>query len=139
MREAAHLMNFRLKVIPTLQAISLTLAVFLATLSIFMMLVDGVAVVFAYASLPFALLAFSQKNIKVLKVYGLLVFASLVVFAYMAFSYRGNESTITSEVPNYDLFEKCSNEMFRSKEDLSMQLTKEDEEIMTECLKNESG
>ncbi len=54
----------------------------LATFSAFLIVVDGVAIIFTYISLIFALLSMSVKNIKLLKIYGVIFVVSHIVLAW---------------------------------------------------------
>ena len=128
-------MHSRLKIIPILQTISAVISLLLVCLATFLSFVDGVALMFSYISLPFALLAYSRANIKLIKLFGVLFIISHIPFAIMAYNSSNTEQITTSEMPNFKLFEKCSNEMFRNKDNLEQPLTQLDHKRMAECMK----
>ncbi len=54
----------------------------LATFSAFLIIVDGVAIIFTYISLIFALFSMSVSNIKILKIYGAIFVVSHIVLVW---------------------------------------------------------
>jgi len=65
-----------------LKFVSGVIAVLLATFSVFLIVVDGVAIIFTYISLIFALFSMSVKNIKILKIYGVIFVVSHIILAW---------------------------------------------------------
>jgi len=65
-----------------LKFISGVVAVLVVTFSAFLIIVDGVAIIFTYISLIFAAFSISASNIKILKIYGVIFAVSHIVLAW---------------------------------------------------------
>lgn len=130
-------MNNRSKIIPILQTVSAVVSILLVCIATFLSFASVVAFLYSYIALPFALLAYNQANIKLIKLFGALFIASHIPFAVAAYNSSNTEQTTTSKIPNFKLFEKCSNEMFINKDNLEQPLTELDHARMTECMEQE--
>jgi hypothetical protein len=100
-----------------------------------MTLVDGIAIMFSWVSLLFALLGYNSKNIWLLKLYGVMFFIPHILIVLSIYINRDNGHAGTSKTPSFSLFEKCSNEMLHSKNNLSQQLSEDDHHLFEQCLK----
>jgi len=65
-----------------LKLISGIIAVLAVTFSAFLIIVDGVAIIFTYISLIFAAFSISASNIRILKIYGVIFVASHIVLVW---------------------------------------------------------
>ena len=65
-----------------LQLISGVMAVLLVMSSAFLIIVDGVAIIFTYVSLILAVCSMNKSNIKVLKIYGVIFLVSHIILAW---------------------------------------------------------
>jgi len=70
--------NFMVK----LQFISGVMAVLLVMSSAFLIIVDGVAIIFTYVSLILAVCSVNKNNIKLLKIYGVIFVVSHIILAW---------------------------------------------------------
>ncbi len=123
--------------ITQLQTVLIAIAISLLIVSIVMMFVDGVAILIAYISLPFALLALNKKNTKPLACYAALFFIPHALWAWMFFSHgKGKQNNSNEAWPDFSLFESCSHDMFQNKADLEQSLTPSDLKRFEECLAN---
>lgn len=111
------------------------IALILVVFSVLLLVVDGVAIVFTYASLVFALLSIGEKSKRILKVYGVLFIIAHFVLAWRVSSDSMHQNTNYSSSPmNFKLFEKCSNEMFSNIDESDESISPEQSEIFQKCI-----
>lgn len=131
--ETLFAMISKLKLLSVAQTASAVISILTVVISIFLVFVDGVAIIFSYVSLVFALLSINRNNIKLVKLFGILFLVPYAILAYSLYTDSG-QSIGSSKLPDFELFEKCSNEMFQNKSDLKQPISRSENEVFTACL-----
>jgi len=96
-------------VIKTLSAL---VAILLGIFSVFAIIVDGVAIIFAYISLVFAAIALGGQHKVLLKIVGVIFLLAHLVLGWRISSDSSHQGSQSFYPHNSKLFVKCSNEMF---------------------------
>jgi len=121
----------------TLKTVLGFVAVIIAAMSTLLIVVDGVAIIFTYASLVFALFSIGAGNKNILKVYGVVFIISNLVFGWRVYDDSNSSNRQYSEVPpDFKNFEMCSNKMFEDVEAKQAALTPEKKAEFERCINN---
>ena len=92
-----------------------------AALSALLIIVDGVAIMFTYASLVLALFSVGLKNRRILKIYGVVFVIAHVILGWRIYSDTNNNDYYSSgSLPNFDCFERCSNRLRQGRESAAL-------------------
>ncbi len=120
----------------TIKAVLGFVGTVIAALSALLIIVDGVAIIFTYASLVFALLSIGVENKGILKIYGVVFVIAHLVFGWRMYSdINSSGSYHSSAPPDFKHFEKCSNKMFQNVEGSQIELTPENKVEFERCMR----
>jgi len=118
-----------------LRLISLIIGIAVAGISTLLIVVDGVAIIFTYASLVFVIASIGLKNKRVQVVYWLVFVIANATFGWRAYTDKSEYTSNTKTTPlNHKLFVSCSNKMFGGVNSQQTEITTEQKKMFEICM-----
>jgi energy-coupling factor transporter transmembrane protein EcfT len=118
-----------------LRLILLIIGIVITGVSALLIVVDGVAIIFTYASLVFVIASIGLKSKKVLVVYWLVFVVSNLTFGWRAYTDNNlHGSNTQASLSNNKLFVSCSNKMFGGVSSQQTELTVEQKKLFKICM-----
>lgn len=121
-----------------LRLISLIIGAIVAGVSALLIVIDGVAIIFTYASLLFIMASIGLKCRKIQTVYWLLFVLANLIFGWRAYTDNHEHTPSIQATPfNNKLFVSCSNKLFVGVTKQQAGLTKEQKKSFEACMQQE--
>ncbi|VAW89182.1 hypothetical protein MNBD_GAMMA17-257 [hydrothermal vent metagenome] len=107
----------------------------IAALSALVIIVDGVAIIFTYVSLLFALFLIGGKNKRMLKAYGVMFMLAHFVLGWRIVIDTNKNDVLNGAVPmDFRYFRVCSDKMFQNIGESQVELTAENRAEFSKCM-----